>query len=227
MIKVKLSKRLSMIADMVDNDSILADIGCDHALLDIYLTKVKKVKKTIACDITIGAINQANKNIKVYDAKNVETRLADGLKKITKEDNVDTIVLSGLGNQKIVNILKEAEDKLESVNTIIIQSNTEYNKIRKEVVKLGYKISNEVLIKDNNIIYEIIKFTKGYEKYSKKQIYFGPVILNNKNELFKELVNNEINKNNNILNKLPKSKIIKKVNLYMKNNKLKKEIRFI
>ena len=41
MINVKLSKRLKAIADLVDKDSKIIDVGCDHALLDIYLLKNK------------------------------------------------------------------------------------------------------------------------------------------------------------------------------------------
>ena len=37
MTSIKLSKRLNEIAKLVNKDSILADVGCDHALLDIYL----------------------------------------------------------------------------------------------------------------------------------------------------------------------------------------------
>ena len=72
---IKLSKRLSEIADMINNKNVLLDVGCDHALLDIYLLQNKKIKKAIACDITKGALNQAEKNIKLYNVKNIETRL--------------------------------------------------------------------------------------------------------------------------------------------------------
>ena len=41
MTSIKLSKRLNEIAKLVNKDSILADVGCDHALLDIYLVKTK------------------------------------------------------------------------------------------------------------------------------------------------------------------------------------------
>ena len=34
-----LSIRLKAVADLVDNNKIIADIGCDHALLSIYLVE--------------------------------------------------------------------------------------------------------------------------------------------------------------------------------------------
>ena len=222
---INLSKRLSKIACMVKENSVIADIGCDHALLDIYLLKNNIIKRAIACDITKGAINQAYNNVIKYDVKNIDLRLGDGLNPLDKEDNIDTLVFSGLGNIKIINILKEKEELLSSVDTIIIQSNTMPDVIRKEVIKLGYKISDEVLVKERGIIYEIIKFIKGCEKYSKRQIYFGPVLLENKNDLFNEKINKLIVKENSILNKLPKGKIIDRIKIKLIIRKLSYEIK--
>ena len=44
MTNIKLSKRLSVIASFVPEHAVIADIGCDHALLDIYLSKKKIIK---------------------------------------------------------------------------------------------------------------------------------------------------------------------------------------
>lgn len=224
MTNIKLSKRLSVVASLVPENAVIADIGCDHALLDIYLSKKKIIKKSFAIDITKGALNQADKNIKLYNAKNIETRLSDGFEKIDIKDNVDTVIMSGLGDAKIINILKEAEEKLNKVNNIIIQSNVGVSNIRVYLTCNGYYIDNEKLVKENNIIYTVISFKKGYKRYTKKEIEFGPVLLRNKDELFNELIINRINKNNYIINKLPKNKLIKKMFLKINNHKLKKEM---
>ena len=150
MTNIKLSKRLECIADMVDNSSVIADIGCDHALLDIYLSQKKIIKKSIACDITIGALDQAKKNISINNIKNIDTRLGDGLEPINDDDNIDTIVMSGLGDQKIINVLDNNKNKLKSVNSIIIQSNTGIYNIRKYLTSIGYFIENEKLIKEKD-----------------------------------------------------------------------------
>lgn len=224
MTNIKLSKRLSVIASLVPENAVIADIGCDHALLDIYLSKKNIIKKSFAIDITKGALNQADKNIKLYNAKNIETRLSDGFEKIDIKDNVDTVIMSGLGDAKIINILKEAEEKLNKVNNIIIQSNVGVSNIRVYLTCNGYYIDNEKLVKENNIIYTVISFKKGYKRYTKKEKEFGPVLLRNKDELFNELIINKINKNNYIINKLPKNKLINKMFLKINNHKLKKEM---
>lgn len=222
MTNIKLSKRLSVIASFVPDNAVIADIGCDHALLDIYLSKKNIIKKSFAVDITKGALNQADKNIKLYNAKNIETRLSDGFEKIDIKDNVDTVIMSGLGDAKIISILKEAEKKLDKVNNIIIQSNVGVSHIRTYLTCNGYYIDNEKLVKENNIIYTVISFKKGYKRYTKKEIEYGPVLLRNKDELFNELVINKINKNNYVINKLPKDKLLKKISLKINNYNLKK-----
>lgn len=225
MTNLKLSNRLLKIASLVKNHDVIIDVGCDHALLDIYLTKNKIVKKAIATDITNGAINMALKNVSYYDCLNVDVRLGDGLDTLKKEDKVSLIIMSGLGNQKIVSILNNNKEKICNVNELIIQSNTGYYELRKEVVKLGYFIEDEALIKENNIIYVIIKFKKGKRRYSNKQLYFGPILLKNKDTLFKELISKDINKNKLILDNLPSKKVLKHLELNLKIKKLKKEIK--
>lgn len=224
MTNITLSKRLSEIAKMVDKKSRIIDVGCDHALLDIYLSKNVVDNKVIASDITKGAVNQALKNVSLYEAFNVDVRMGNGLDVISQKDNINTIIISGLGNQKIVSILKDNIKKLNKVNTIIIQSNTGYSNVRKELNSIGYYVSDESLVKERDIIYVVIKFKKGKVKHTKKELYFGPVLLKNKTSLFKELILNEINKNNEIINRLPKKKIIFKIIISIKNMLLKKEI---
>lgn len=223
MTNIKLSKRLLKIASLVDKDSVIADIGCDHALLDIYLIQNKIVKKAYACDIAKGALEQAQKNISLWKVKNIETRLGSGLDVISKKDGINTIVISGLGNQKISDILKENLNVLNCVQTIIIQSNTRVSQVRKSIIKLGYYIDDEKLVEERGIIYTIIKFQKGIRYYNKRQLSFGPILLENKDELFYKLLKEKIISKKLILNNIPKRKIIKRLEIYRKINLLKKE----
>lgn len=203
---MRLSKRLKAITEFVSDNSKIIDIGCDHALLDIYLYETFKDVKIIASDIHEGAIKQAKKNIEKHnlDGK-IELRLGDGLDVIEKGE-VDSIIISGMGFYTIQDILTNKE-KLEGINKIIIQSNTDVVKLRKFVIKLGFKISGELLVKDKDIIYTVIEFTLGCEKYSYDEIYFGPRILENKNELFYEYYTKKLLKYENLLLQLPKTQI--------------------
>ena len=57
---MKLSKRLELVASMVDDNSNIIDVGCDHAYLSIYLAKTLKNINSIEIDkimyLTGGAL---------------------------------------------------------------------------------------------------------------------------------------------------------------------------
>ena len=92
---------------MIRKNSKVIDIGCDHGLLDIYLYQNKISKKVIASDINENALNNAKENIKKNNLeKNIETRLGNGLDTLKENDNVDTIIISGMGAHTVIGILK-------------------------------------------------------------------------------------------------------------------------
>ena len=134
-----LSKRLKAIASLVKTKSVI-DVGCDHALLCIYLTN-----KGINCrgtDISENVLKGAYENLKKYnlDGK-IELIQADGLVNIKiKQD--DTIIIAGMGTSTILNILKDYDYN----NPLIISSNNDLYKLRKEIIKKGYYIKNKPFV---------------------------------------------------------------------------------
>ena len=221
---IKLSKRLEAISSLVPVNSNIIDVGCDHALLDIYLYQNKISNKIIASDINTNALNNAKENIKRYKLTNqIETRIGNGLDILDEKDNIDTVIISGMGAHTIIGILKNNYHKLKKIDTIIIQSNTKLSFLRSEMSKLNYKIDNELIVIDNKKIYIIIKFIKGKQKYTKKELYFGPILLKNNPKLFQEYNSKELSKLNDILKILPKNSIIDKYKI-KKEIKLYKEI---
>ena len=213
---IKLSKRLSEIAKYIEDDSNILDIGCDHGLLDIYLSQNKKNINIIASDINQNALNNAIKNINKYQAKtNITTTLINGLDKIDTT-NIDTIVISGMGSHTIVGILYSNLNKLKPVNNLILQSNNDLDFLRYKVTKIGYFIEKESLIKDQGIIYTIIKFKKGHKFYTKKQLYFGPYLLKENSKLFQEKKALELSKLEKFYPMIPKNHIHHRLKTYLK-----------
>ena len=219
---IKLSKRLEAISSLVPNNSKVIDIGCDHGLFDIYLYQSKISLKVIASDINENALNNAKENIKKNNLeKYIETRLGNGLDTLTDKDDINTIIISGMGAHTAIGILKNNLNKLKKIDTIIIQSNTKIELLRKEVTKLNYLIEDELLVEDNKKVYTVIKFIKGKKKYSKKELYFGPVLLKRNTELFKKNNKQELEKLNLLLKLMPKNKIIDRYNIKKKINMYK------
>ena len=218
---IKLSKRLEAISSLIPNNSKVIDIGCDHGLLDIYLYQKKISNKIIASDINENALNNAKENIRKNKLEEViETRLGNGLDTLKENDDIDTIIISGMGAHTVVGILKNNLNKLKNINTIVVQSNTKIEFLRKEMTKLNYLIEDELLIEDNKKIYTIIKFIKGKKKYSKKELFFGPILLKKNTKLFQTNNQKELEKLQILLKLLPKNKIIdrykikKKISMY-------------
>lgn len=189
----KLSIRLEAVANYVNDNSKVIDIGCDHGFLSIFLAKKYDNIKIIASDINENALNNAISNInKMHLQNKIETRLGNGLDVVTA-DEIDTIVISGMGSNTIVGMLKYARNKLTYVKDIIVQSNTDLYFLRKNIVSLGYYIADETLVKDKNIIYTVIKFSKGKKKYNYKELYLGPILISKNDDLFREKNRKEIN----------------------------------
>ncbi len=209
---IKLSKRLLSIANLVSDNSKVVDIGCDHGLVSIYLAMSKKNISIIASDINQNALDNAIKNINKYHLEDkIKVCLSNGLDNIN--DEIDTIIISGMGGHTIIDILNNNPKKLNSVNNIIIQSNNDIEYVRRKVVKLGYYIEKEELILDKNIYYTVILFNKGKKKYTKKEYYFGPILLKENSKIFLERKNKEYTKLLNIKNNIPKRKLLVRLRL--------------
>lgn len=217
---IKLSKRLLSIANLVEDNSKVVDVGCDHGLVSIYLAMTKPNISIIASDINQNALDNAIKNINKYHLEDkIQTRISNGLDNINEE--VDTIIISGMGVHTIVDILNNNYQKLNKVNNLIIQSNNDIEYVRRKIVKLGYYISKEELILDKNIYYTIILFTKGKKRYTNKEYYFGPIILKDNTKVFQIRKIKEYNKLINIKNNIPKRKILTRLKLLKEINMYK------
>ena len=216
---MKINSRLKTIGDLVEKDSVCLDVGCDHALLDIYLVKQKKNIKAIASDIADGPITAAKNNIKREKLEGIiEIRQGDGLSTYTND--INTIIISGMGGRNIIGICKYKKDVLKKVNTFIVSPNNYHEDVKKYFTKNGFYIENEEFVRDNRFIYQIIIFKKGKRKYTKKDYFFGPIFLIKKGPLFREYYEREKKSREILISLLPK-------NYRYKKYKLKKEIQMI
>ena len=117
---MKISKRLKTISEFINESDKVIDIGCDHALLDIYLKDIYKDITVIASDVHEGALKMARKNIEKYDfVGKIDLRLGDGLSVVNSEE-INTIIIAGMGYYNIVKILSDKE-KLVLYFTLRIQ----------------------------------------------------------------------------------------------------------
>lgn len=174
---MKISKRLEAIATMVPSAHTVIDVGCDHGLLGIFLLNSHKCKHIINVDISESAIKSAKKNVEKYKLEKATSFFAsDGLKKIPYQKE-DVIVIAGMGAHTIIDILKQETNLSKN---LILSAHKDIPYLRKEMVKMGYKIIVEKAILDK-LWYVIIHFQKGKANYSKLEYELGPFARYEKN----------------------------------------------
>ena len=201
----KLSSRLQKISDLVEENYTFIDIGCDHGFLSIELAKKYPNAKIVASDINENALKNAKCNIQKFHLQDkIPIIQSNGLENLSILDDT-TIIISGMGSHTIVGILYQGYKKLKKVNTLILQSNNDLDFLRSKVVRLGYFIQEEKLVKDAGIIYTVIVFKKGFRIYSKKDIYLGPCLRKEKSSLFQEKVQDDLKKMESFYPNIPKS----------------------
>ena len=211
---MEISYRLNKIAEKVTNDNI-ADIGTDHAYIPIFLYKNNKIKNAIACDISKGSLQKAKDNINKYNLNdNIKTRLGNGLEKITLEDKVDTIIIAGMGGMLMLDILKKGSLIASNAKELILQPQKDIDKVRQYLIENNFKIIDDEMLKDDNKYYTIIKAINGNENipYTKAEYIFGRFEINNKCQILKEYIEEQLYKMEivlkNIKNSNAKSRIL-------------------
>ena len=219
---MKINNRLKTIGDLVPLSSYPLDIGCDHALLSIYLVKEKGLSKAIASDNKSGPLKKAGENVKFYKVSDkIKLIEAEGLDSYT--EGIDTITISGMGGLNINKILDDNRKYLKNIDTLILSPNNYSLAVKRKLLKLGYHIENETLVKEKNIIYEILVFKKGRKYYSYKKLFLGPILMTKKDNITKEYYQNLLTTKKSLLKALPKS-FRNKIRLTKKEIKYLEEI---
>lgn len=220
---MRINDRLKQVGDLVDANSFCLDIGCDHAFLDIYLVKKNKNIKAIASDVAVGPLQQAKENIKREGLEDkIEIRLGNGLDTYTEE--IDTVIISGMGGRNMIGIFKNNLNILKKIDTIILSPNNYQVDVKKFLTKNGFYIDDEELVKDKKFIYQVIKLKRGKRHYSRREYFFGPVLLQKKGTLFEEYYKREKLSREILITMLPKNYRLKKFITKREIKMIEKEI---
>ena len=63
---MKLSKRLETVASMVTKGNRVADVGCDHGFVPIFLVESGISPSAVAADVRPGPLSRAKEHIKEH-----------------------------------------------------------------------------------------------------------------------------------------------------------------
>ncbi len=155
--EVVLSKRLKALADMVSDGNSVADVGCDHGFVSIYLVQKGISKKVLAMDVRTGPLSRAREHVEAYQlGAYIETRLSDGLTAYEKGET-DTLVCAGMGGRLMQKILSREPEKTKSFKELILQPQSELSEFRRFLREEGYVISQENILCEDGKYYFFIK----------------------------------------------------------------------
>lgn len=201
--------RLNTLAKMVDPGSRVADIGTDHAYLPIELVKNGKIDYAIASDVAEGPLENAKNDIAAAGlTEQIETRLGSGLETVTHADQIDTVVIAGMGGKLMTDILDRAWSKDAQFKTLVLEPNIGEAGVRNWLMMHNYKIISEKLIAEAGHTYELIKASLTEEKHemTEKEIFFGPFIVREKNPVFYQKWQGQLAYNEKLLKNLNKAR---------------------
>ena len=166
---MRISKRLRAIEKFIPHNSILADIGCDHAYLDCLAIKNNRCSKCYACDVAKGPLECAKRTIKEFGyEERIIPVLSNGLDNVPNDATV--CVISGMGFETIKLIL-EAND-FSHFQRLILQANNDVEDLRRWIISIGYKIIDEEMVHEGHY-YTIVVVEKGEDVYSEEDYIFG------------------------------------------------------
>lgn len=202
---MKLTNRLLKIASLVDKNKRLADIGTDHGYIPVYLLNKGKIDFAILADINKGPLENARSEVRRNKLENkVDLRLGSGIE-VLKKGEVDEVIIAGMGGILIGELLEANKEVAHSVEKLILQPMQAQEELRSYLLNNGYEIIDEYLEKEDFRLYEIIvaKYT-GNNTSVEDEIYYevGKKLIENKDELLVEFIENKIKKYNNIIEKL-------------------------
>ncbi len=149
---------------MVREGSRLADIGTDHAYLPAALILNGTVKSAVAADLRKGPLENAEATVRSYSiADKVELRLSDGLHAV-KPDEVDDIVIAGMGGILISEILQAAPWVKNENIQLILQPQSHDETLRKWLWENGFEITKESACFEDGKVYICMAAVYGAER---------------------------------------------------------------
>ena len=157
---IHLSPRLLAAAALVPVGSDVIDVGTDHAKLPVYLVQNGIARHVWACDIHAGPLENARSLVRAEGLEDrIGLRLTDGLHGFSRAD-ADTVTITGMGGETIVDILAAAPWVHENV-VLVLGPHTKMAECRRWLCVNGFTIDAETLVEDAGRIYPLFTAVSG------------------------------------------------------------------
>ena len=196
---VKISNRLMTAAALVTQGYTLADVGTDHGYIPIYLLQQEKIPSAIAMDINEGPLERAKEHIALYGLQAyIQTRLSDGVAAL-KPGEVEAVLIAGMGGGLVMHILQDGEQVCRTAKELILQPQSEIERVREFLREEGYTILAEDMVYEDGKFYPMMKVqyqgeNENAQKASevlKLSDLYGGLLLQNRHPVLKTFLEKE------------------------------------
>lgn len=204
-----LSERLMMSIGMIPEGKVVADVGCDHARVAIWLVKNGIVPRVIATDLRPGPLSHADANIAYFHCEDrIETRLSDGLANL-RPSEAEVILIAGMGGALTVHILSEGIERMQEAEELILQPQSERGAVRRFLLTHGFVITEEKCCVEDGKFYNSIHAVNQRKmsevpgtanegslsaEYAPEELEFGKLLLQEQNPVLHAYLKNEYRK---------------------------------
>lgn len=192
--KIPISDRLLCCASLIGAGAKVADVGCDHGYLGIYLLREGNAAFVAASDLRPQPLKKAKVNAQLFNtADRMTFSVADGLTAVPA-GTVDTVVCAGMGGDCIIHILEETPWVRDPSVTLILQPQTSGNDLRRWLGENGFSIQEEKLVRDSGFLYFTIRAVfGGGTPLTPGQQYLSPQLLACGSDLLPEYFDRVLN----------------------------------
>ena len=199
---IKLSKRLKEIICHTYGKRII-DVGCDHGKVVGYLLQNHLCDYAICSDISKPSVNKAKILLEELniDKTSYSIRCGNGLETLLQGDDVDTVIIAGMGGREIINILSSAEFL---PNIVVLQPQNNWINVKNFILFANFKIVYDKIIFDEDKFYDVIvaEYTKNKQQMNEFELYFGKDNFYKNNYDFDKYLDYQERKMQNLLDKV-------------------------
>lgn len=174
--KIPISPRLLACCNCIKPGERVADIGCDHGYLGIYLLKNGIVSSVIASDLREGPLQSALRNSEKFGVRDQMTfYLSDGARNIPRD--FDALVCAGMGGETMVSILSAAPWLRSIKYRLVLQCQSRNHLLRRYLSENGWYIAREQVLRDGKFLYTVLEAVwQPGQVLSPGQCYFPPAL---------------------------------------------------
>ena len=151
-----MKNRLDCLLTLIPDGIGVVDVGTDHGYLPVMLAKRGYPGALIASDLREGPLAAARRSAKEAGVEGqIRFLLCDGLEQCDREQ-VDTIVIAGMGGDTICGILDRAEWCMDRRYLLVLQPMTRAEVLRYWLVNNGFGILRERLVEEGGTVYSVL-----------------------------------------------------------------------